>query len=879
MMSFFIVACALFAAYSVFANPGSSHAEARAISIAWKIIENGSSTSAGPSTSELVLKNNSSQTFGNNGWQIYFNFCRKILPHGITEGVRLKHINGDLFCLEPEESFLPFRPGTQRAIRFHTNYSVIKESDAPSGFYLVSADNVRRQQIVESLGDAVVGPITSKHQTMRTRDDQIVVPTAHSRFRENESLSQVPVKKSDRILPTPVSCERRPGTFSITSQTAIVAGPQLEQEAAYLAAALQPLMGDRLQTNQDTLKPTRSTIVLSLQDLSVDGNAKTSGSHAYQLIIDQESGISITGTDPTGVFYGIQTLRAWLAVDAYKQSQDELTVEAVAIVDAPRFGYRGLHLDVARNFQEPDAVKRLLEMMSFYKLNKFHFHLTDDEGWRLEIAELPELTEIGSTRAFSEDGKTALPPSFGSGPDATDSHGSGYYSREEFIEILQFAAERHIDVIPEIDLPGHARAAIQAMAVRHERLHAEGREKEAKEFLLHDPQDNSAYESVQMWNDNVVNVCQDSTYSFVQHVLADIRTIYAEAGARLTTVHLGGDEVPEGVWDESPECKQHYPSDENRTFRGKDAMADFFSRVTEFLPAEEKIVAGAWEEVFLNDMKRAQVAQGSAYQRFLSDRFHCYVWNNVWGWGQEDMAYRLANSGVNVVLCNATHLYFDLAYNKDPKEPGYYWAGFVDTKTAYSFAPLNFLARTPQDIFGHDISTENIDRRTRLTEKGKKHVLGIQGQLWGENLKGQERLEYMAFPRLIALAERAWSQKPVWASEDLDRDWQLAFHKSWSRFARQLGTIELPRLDHILGGFEYRIPDPGALIKDGVLKANVAFPGLTLRYTTDGSEPQTDSKIYTEPVEVGSTATISVFTSNGRSGRPCTVREKNFQVN
>ena len=203
----------------------------------------------------------------------------------------------------------------------------------------------------------------------------------------------------------------------------------------------------------------------------------------------------------------------------------------------------------------------------------------------------------------------------------------------------------------------------------------------------------------------------------------------------------------------------------------------------------------------------------------------------------------------------------------------------VNWLAAFSFAPMNYLAKTRQDIFGHDIPLENIDRRVRLTEAGEKHVLGIQGQLWGENLKGEDKLEYMALPRLMALAERAWSQEPEWIREENVETWPLKFRQAWSEFAHQLGHRELPRLDDLHGGYQYRIPEPGAVIEDGVLKANVAFPGLTIRYTTDGSEPNSLSPIYLGPTKVDSCATVRIFTSNGRGGRSRTVHERNFRDN
>jgi hexosaminidase len=460
-------------------------------------------------------------------------------------------------------------------------------------------------------------------------------------------------------------------------------------------------------------------------------------------------------------------------------------------------------------------------------------------------------------------------PSFGSGPSAAapDSHGSGFYTRQEFIDILRHAARRHIEVIPEIDLPGHSRAAIRAMDVRYQRYMAQGLDEQAREFLLHDRADTSQYQSVQLWNDNVVNACQESTRTFVLHVLDDIRAMYLEAGLELKTVHLGGDEVPEGVWEGS-HCSA---AGEGKTVSRKEIMTDFFRGIADSFTLKHGIVMGAWEEVFLNELRKSQVIVDKPRDDFAGTDSLCYVWNTVWGWGQEDGAYRLANSGVNVVLCNATHLYFDLSYNKDPQEPGYYWAGFVDTKTPYSFAPFNYLSKTRKDIYGHEIAEDSIKRRARLTEEGKQHIVGIQGQLWGENLKGEQRLEYMAVPRLIALAERAWAKEPSWISDENPDTWPQKLQQAWIEFALQLGTVELPRLDYLAGGFQYRIPLPGAVIEEGVLTANVEFPGLTIRYTTDGSEPNADSRIYTEPVQVGTTARVRAFATNGRGGRSCVV--------
>ena len=167
------------------------------------------------------------------------------------------------------------------------------------------------------------------------------------------------------------------------------------------------------------------------------------------------------------------------------------------------------------------------------------------------------------------------------------------------------------------------------------------------------------------------------------------------------------------------------------------------------------------------------------------------------GWGREDAAYRLANAGFDVVLCNATDLYFDLACEKHPDEPGYYWAGFVDTRAAFELVPLDVFKNADQDGMGRPVPAATLANRQRLTEQGTRHILGIQGQLWAENLRSPAMLEYMAFPRMIALAERAWARSPAWAEIEDAAERRRQIDYDWNQFANRLGQIELPRLDSL----------------------------------------------------------------------------------
>ncbi|MCH8962482.1 MAG: family 20 glycosylhydrolase, partial [Bacteroidetes bacterium] len=420
---------------------------------------------------------------------------------------------------------------------------------------------------------------------------------------------------------------------------------------------------------------------------------------------------------------------------------------------------------------------------------------------------------------------------------------------------------------PEIDVPGHARAAIKAMEARHARLTAQGQEEEAAAFLLNDPDDLSEYRSVQMWDDNVIDVCLPSTYRFLKAVVDDLVAMYAEAGAPLTTIHTGGDEVPHGVWEQSPACERLI--EENTAVDEADDLPGYFLREISSILAEHGLVTAGWEEIALKEEGSVKAPNAA----FLDSHFQPYVWNNVWGWGAEDMVYRLANAGYEVVMCNVTNLYFDLAYDKDPQEPGYYWGGFVDTRKPYELAPFDLYKSAWETTMGNAIDPDLFQHHTRPTEAGKQNILGIQGQLWAENAKGPVMMEYLAFPKLLGLAERAWASQPDWAQIEDAAERRQQLDAAWSRFANSLGHRDLPRLDHLFGGVNYRLPPPGAVIEDGLLNATVAFPGLTIRYTTDGSEPTASSTLYEGPVAASGTIRLKTFDTRGRSSRTAVVAE------
>jgi len=776
--------------------------------------------------------------------------------------LRLTHINGSFYKLEPNDEFEPLDTGEEVEFSFEALGSAIKISDAPAGAYFKFADG----RIVPV--HVVIGPFEREEQLNRNPDDAVPVPTPDVVFEQNHRLSTLPEEDIEKIVPSPVMFEQTGGTFSIIDQTSIYYDEGLEREARYLSEKLSHHLDTHPQIREQAEPDGNNYIRLSTGEITVDGSLKESGDEAYHLMVTGDR-IEITGSDAVGVFYGIQSLRSLFPLETWKSSVVSINVETVAIEDAPGFPYRGLHLDVSRNFQSVETVKRLLDVMSFYKLNKFHFHLTDDEGWRLAINAFPELTEVGGRRGHTHDERDHLIPSFGSGPEPDNPKGSGWYTQEEYKEILRYAHERHIEVIPEIDVPGHARAALIGMKARYYRLMEEGKTEEADRYRIHDPEDESEYMSVQRWKDNVINVCQESTYRFLGVVFDEIIEMHRDAGVPLSSIHIGADEVPRGVWVDSPKCKALI--DETPELDLIDQLQVwFFGRMEEML-AERDLVMSGWEEIALVGYYGGRKELNPDF----AGRSIPYVWSNIWGAGTEGYSYKLANAGYEIVMSHASNFYFDLAYNKHPEEAGLFWAGFVDTRDPFAFIPFDIYKSGIKTAMGHPISEDAYDDFEQLSESGKQNILGLQGQLWGETFTYHNRVEYMALPRIIPLSQRAWVPHENWMDIEKRSERLDALEIAWNEFANRLGQRELRRLDYMNGGYGYRIPPPGAVIENGILKANVAYPGLEIRYTIDGTEPSQDSRRYEKPVEIDENSNIKVrtFDTRGRGSRVVSVPE------
>lgn len=816
------------------------------VNVSWEIIENYYQKES-QNLSRFVLRNAGKQPFSGEGWKMHFNFLRPI-KSTLDAPVEFKHISGDFFEMSPMASFPELAPGDSLVIEFVSAHTAINISDAPSGLYFVFKDGS-----VERPGSYSILPFTEPEHTTRGENDHTPLATPSYIFKQNEHLTTIPSNNVVPIVPSPVSYQKGSESVEISASHSLNFSPDLAKEAEYLRKILLTY-GLRLEGQANSSQAPSVTLVL---------DKKLNKPEAYTLRIGADGNVRITGADAAGVFYGIQSLISLISVDEYTDPDGVIQLSELAIQDHPRFPFRGMFLDVSRNFHTKEAVLKLLDLMAHYKLNRFHIHLADDEGWRIEIPGLPELTNVGSRRGHTLNEENMLHPSYGSGPfvNHPGNHGTGYYSTEDFIEILRYAADRHIEVIPEIDVPGHSRAAIKSMLSRYHRLKEQGKDKEAEQYLLTDLDDPSEYTSVQNYDDNAINPCRTSTYTFMDKVIGEIQQVYEQADVPFTTFHIGGDEVPAGVWSESPSCLEQFPGHNAQQIK-QEGYAFFVDSVSAIVE-KRGLKVGGWEDIGVTTDNGKHVPDLDLAERDIIVN----TWNSIWGWGQEDLAYELANAGYEVVLSNATNFYFDQPIHKHPQEPGLYWAAFVNTKNAFEFTPMDLFKSAYVSRMGDTLSSSQWKGRTALSPAGKNNIQGIQAQLWSETVRGQDRMEYMIFPRLLALAERSWAPQPSFATIDNKKVRELERDKAWNLFANSIGQFQLPKLDYYAGGVGYNIPTPGAIIEDGKLRANVTFPGLIIRYTTDGSEPNAFSPVYVNPVDVSGTVKLKSFTISGYSSR------------
>ncbi len=797
----------------------------------WEV-EQGATVTMPPRDSSkaiLSLTNTGSKALPARGWALFFNCMTGVETGTLAEHLLLEQVVGTLYRLRPAAQFAGLDPGATLRVRIVQLEVPLNTSMALIGPYLVFDDAPDRAL---ALSDYQLTPPPAVAITV----------TAEEIFDRNAAVTTMPLSELPPVFPSPRHFEPRSGSLRLAALPRIVAPPSLHAEVAAASAVFSRYFTtDRAATEGTT------TLRMTVGPIAGESSAE-----AYELTIDPLTGVELKGATSAGVARALASLRELLP--APQQPGRMIELPALHISDAPRFAYRGLMLDVARNFQSKTAVLKVLELMARFKLNAFHFHLSDDEGWRLEIPGLPELTAIGARRGHGHARTDRLPPVYGSGPDVSDPYGSGYYRSADYIEIVKYAAARHIEVIPEIEMPGHARAAIVAMRERARRLSVSGAA-HAGQYLLSDPHDRSVYSSSQLYTDNVMNPGLDSTYAFIAQVVSELVALHKAAGVPLHTIHVGGDEVPAGVWEKSPACqalmhREHLSS--------KAELWDYFYGRVDALLRRHDLFTSGWEELGAHAVMLEGKPDLAPNPHFAQRGFSLYVWRNIDG--AEDLAYRLANAGYDTVLTPATRFYFDHAYYPSPDEPGQNWAGYADLDTVFDYVPdddIRVAADEPTSRAG----------KQRLTDRGRQHIRGLEGTLFTETVHEPGRLDYMLMPRLLALAERAWASEPAWTQQS-DRAHAAPLHRAaWSRFVSQLGLQVLPRLDAEHEGIQYRIPPPGLKRVAGVVLANEQLPGFSLRYTTDGSEPTAASPLVNGPIAAPGLIRVAAFDHNGRAGR------------
>lgn len=788
------------------------------------------------------------------GWALYFT-CIGEVGLGSTLGdlATVEQVTGTLYRLRPSARFSGVPAGQSRALRFYHPDLMFRLDKAPQGPYLVF-DHEPAKALEPSSYD--VEPLTRPEQLSQGPGQPAITVTPAEIFKRNENVFEVTPEQLPPVFPTPLRWQWGSGTLTWKTMPVIHAPSGLRRESLWAREVLRAHLPDADTTSREGLRAVARHVPQATLRLSIGRQPQDRSPEAYTLRVDPLKGVEIVGASPAGVFRGIQSLRDLLPLQTSAGRPVEFPL--IQIADAPRFEYRGVLLDVARSFHPKDTVTRLIDLMARFKLNKLHLHLTDDEGWRLAIRGLPELTEVGARRGHGVQPLEHLPPAHGSGAHVDTLPGSGHYTADDYIQILRYAAARHVEVIPEIEMPGHARAAVRAMEVRERRLQHAGR-KDASDFRLSDPQDRSVYRSPQLHTDHLMDPGLESTYRFIDHVVAEVVRLHRRAGVPLRTLHVGADELPAGAWTQSPAGQAAISRHRLAGLPG--LWNHFYDRVHAILKRHRVAPAG-WEELGA----RRQQADGKGplvpNEHFKGRGFTLFVWNNLDD--ADDLAYRLANAGYRSVLAPATALYFDMAHHRDPSEPGVNWAAVLDLDTVFNYVPFDALRGAP----GQPGTPAG---KTALSEVGRRHIAGLEATLFSETLHTRDRLDYMLMPRMLGLAERAWAADPAWARESDPAKAQAMHTQAWSIFVHQLGMRVLPRLTRDMPSLQWRIPSPGLLREGDAVRVNLQVPGLDVRYTTDGSEPTLTSELARGPIRTPLTVRAAAFAPDGRRGAVATL--------
>ncbi|MDE3236864.1 MAG: family 20 glycosylhydrolase [Bacteroidota bacterium] len=568
------------------------------------------------------------------------------------------------------------------------------------------------------------------------------------------------------IIPKPVSLVVKQGVFTIDANTSIkfVAGDHdLHNAASFLVASIKELSGITLPQHVQAAK----VIQLIIQKTEQIGN------EGYLLQVNPAS-IIIRANTKAGIIYGIQTLLQTLPGI---RTNALLQVPCMRVTDYPRFQWRGMHLDVCRHFFSPELVKEYIDLMARYKMNRFHWHLVDDQGWRIEIKKYPRLTQTGAWRVDQTDKVWGSRPQAKEGEPATY---GGYYTQEQIKDIIAYAAQRNVTIIPEIEMPGHVASAIaaypQLCCSRKPQL----------------PLTGGDYTNISS------NYCagNDSVFIFLQNVLSEVMQLFPSK-----YIHVGGDEVDKTPWKNCSRCQARIKAEGLKN--EEELQSYFMKRIEKFIVSKHRKMIG-WDEILEGGLAPEAT---------------------VMSWRGESGGVEAAKMNHDVIMTPGVPCYFD-HYQAGPEGEPLAIGGMNTLKRVYEYDPI------PKE----------------LNEQQAHYVLGVQGNLWTEYVTTAEHVEYMVLPRMLALAEVVWSQPSA-------KDWNDFYHRLQPSFR----YFDQRGLHYSKGSFTVSIKPQTV---NGKLQVTLSseIPGATIYYTTDGTEPTTQSQKYTAPVAIDTSLTLNAVT-------------------
>ena len=784
----------------------------------------------------FTIKNLTKINF-NSIWSLHWNQqSSKVNNESIPENIKYEYVAGQSYNILSFGKNYDLKSNDSISIDFNQSGIVSRISDLPVGGFIVSNNEIIDVKFTYNWKNA-------------DGIDKLDAPTSKDRYDLYAPGNVIDKSELEIIIPTPSEITILDGESALKSEYKVFVDESLNLDINTVKSLFAENFNIDIKNSKD----------FDISVLYIDNLLEES----YKLSIN-ENKISVEASGRAGALYGLQSLKQLFLASSLENNM----LKHMNINDSPRFSYRGMLLDISRNFYGPDKIKQILDYLSFFKINHLDFRLTDDEGWRLEIPGLEELTEVGSKRAYTKDEFESLIPMYGSGPDI-NSTGSGYLSRVDFIEILQYADHRNIKIIPQISYPSHMRSAIISMDVRYQKYMELGNQEEAEKYLLSDPDDESEYYSAQGFDDNIACICRESAFTFYEKVIDEIYLMYQEAGVELNKFGIAADELPYGAWQKSPICDQYM--EENSIAGDYNALYEIMQRrVYDKLSSYNATMTG-WDDILLKLTEKNQ-SETQIKDFFKGDDILLFVWKNDWGQGRQDMIYKYANLGYKTVMSNSSAFYFDMVDDKDLDNVGLSWSGYADYKDMWTVDVFDIF----NDSYGvekNNISKEYIESSEKLNPSNRDNIIGIQSQIWSETIRNEDILDYMFMPNIIVFSQKAWSQDPEWMkiSDKTKREYTLDYE--WNKFTNTIGQRVLPIIDNIYGGLSYDLPKPGGIIKNDSLFANSVFPGLNIKYTLDGSLPGIESMNYNNPVKLNQADIVNLrlFDNMGRGGYPIQV--------